>query len=76
MKSFSIKVIANSKTQGVKEENGILKVKVMAVAVNGAANKAVIKLLADYFKVKQKDIVITKGEKSANKIIEIKSLQY
>lgn len=71
MKRYEVKVIANSKTQSVKEENGILKVKVMAIAVNGSANRAVIKLLAQYFKVKEKEVHIVKGEKSTGKLVDI-----
>lgn len=69
---ISIKVIPNAKKEEVKEENGMLKVHVKAPAVEGKANKAVVELLADHFKVKKNAVRIIKGERAREKVIEIK----
>ncbi len=51
----------------------ILKVKVSQPPEDGKANKAVIELLAEYFKVRKNAISIITGESSRNKIIEIET---
>jgi uncharacterized protein (TIGR00251 family) len=71
MKTVNIKIIPNAKKEEIKEEEGRLKVYVRAPAVEGKANKALIDLLAVYFKIKKKDIVIIKGELSRDKVISI-----
>ncbi len=68
---YSIKTVPNARRNAVKEENGLLKVYVTAPAVDGKANKAVQKVLADHFKVRASQIFILKGEKSREKLIEI-----
>lgn len=73
-----VKVIPNAKQNEVVDDAfdllgvRILKVKVNQPPEDGRANKAVIEILADYFKVKKSAIVIITGETSRNKIIEIK----
>jgi len=47
------------------------KVYVTAPPEDGKANKKVIELLAEYFKVPKSQVRIIKGEISRNKIIEI-----
>lgn len=69
---INIKVIANAKKpEVIQDENNLLKVKVSSPAVEGKANKAVIKILAEHFGVKERQIAIVKGEKSSNKLIEV-----
>ncbi len=53
-----VKVIPNSKVEGVIREGDGFLVRVKEPAKEGKANKAVIKLLADYFGVPQKEVVI------------------
>jgi hypothetical protein len=53
---------------------GELLVYVREPAVEGKANNALIKLLAEYYKVPKSDVTIVAGRKSRRKIIEIKSL--
>lgn len=72
MKVIQVKVIPNAKKPEVINENGFYKVKVNAPAIDGKANKAVIKSLANYFKVKPKQVSITNGEKSNLKTIVIR----
>ena len=75
---ISVKVIPNAKQNEIVDDAfdllgaRILKVKVNQPPEDGRANKAVIEILADYFKVKKSAVVIVTGETSRNKIIEIK----
>lgn len=73
VKRTHIKVIANAKKAEVKETIDGLKVKVSAPAVNNKANKAVVAILADYFKIKPKQIKIVNGLQNPKKTIEIES---
>ena len=66
-----VKVMPNSKTEEVVKEGDGFLVRVKEPAKEGKANNAVIKLLADYFGVPQKEVVISSGFGSRNKVIEI-----
>jgi uncharacterized protein (TIGR00251 family) len=76
---ISLKVIPNAKQNEVVSDEvdlfgvRILKVKVSQPPEDGKANKAVIELLAEYFKVRKNAISIITGESSRNKIIEIET---
>lgn len=76
---ISVKVIPNAKQKEVVSDSvdllgvRILKIKVNQPPEDGKANKAVIEVLAEYFKVKKSVISIIAGEVSRNKIIEIRS---
>ena len=48
-----------------------LIVSVQAPAVDGKANSAIKKVLAEHFEVKQRDIEIISGEKSRDKKIKV-----
>jgi len=70
---ISVKVIPNSKKaeiEKIREDN--FKVKVDEKAAKGKANMRLMEILAEHFKVSKSSIVILKGQKSRNKIIEIK----
>ncbi|MEK7167286.1 MAG: DUF167 domain-containing protein [Patescibacteria group bacterium] len=71
MKIINIKVIPNAKENSVFEENEILKVRVKAPAIDNKANKAVIKILADYLGLKKNKIEIIRGEKLRKKIVKL-----
>ena len=61
----------NSKTEEViKERDGFL-VRVKEPAKGGKANRAVIKLLAGHFGVSQRQVAVSSGFGSRNKIIEV-----
>jgi len=49
-----------------------LRVKVAAPPIEGKANKELINILSKHFKVSKSKISIIGGEKSRNKIVEIK----
>jgi uncharacterized protein (TIGR00251 family) len=66
-----VKVIPSSKIEEViKEDYGFL-VRVKEPAKEGKANRAVIKLLAGYFQVPQRQVTISSGFGSRNKVIDI-----
>lgn len=72
MKRISVKIIPNAKKEEIiKEGENHFKIKVHAPAVEGKANKAMIKLLAEYFDISKSQIKIARGEFAKNKIVEI-----
>lgn len=68
---ITVIVTPNSKIERIIQKDETLKVYVNALAVDGKANKAVIKILSKYFKVKTNAVEVIKGAKSRNKIIQI-----
>jgi len=61
-----------TRTSSVRGKNdGILHVRVTASPVGGRANKAVIGLLAEHFRVPKSAVHIVRGVKSRSKLIEI-----
>ena len=74
---ITVKVIAGAKENKIIEEtkenspNRSFKIKVNKIAENGLANEAVIELIADFFKIKKRDVKIILGATSKNKIIEL-----
>ena len=71
MKSI-VSVKPNSKLSKVKiNPDGSYTVFVSANPEKGKANKAVIKLLSDYLKVKPNTIDLVRGHKSKEKIFEL-----
>jgi len=69
-----VKVVSNLKNEEVtKEDDGFL-VKVKEPPKEGKANKAVIKLLAEYFGVSQGSIRIVRGFRSRTKVIEVSGI--
>ena len=69
-----VNVVSNSKDEEVtKEDDGFL-VKVKEPPKEGKANKAVIKLLAEYFGVSQGSIRIARGFRSRTKVIEVSGI--
>ena len=74
VKDYAVKVIPNAKIIRVEQSSNTIKVWVNSPAINGKANKAVLKILADHLKVKSREISILKGEKSPMKIIRVDSV--
>jgi hypothetical protein len=66
-----VRVTANSKIEEVVKEDDMFFVRVKEPAKEDRANRAVIKLLADYFGVPQRQIEISSGYGSRNKVIDI-----
>jgi uncharacterized protein (TIGR00251 family) len=68
---LKIKVAPRASRNLVKEENGWLKVYLTKPAIDGLANAQLVKLLAEYFKVKKYQIEIVSGAQSRNKVVKI-----
>ncbi|KKU06243.1 MAG: hypothetical protein UX07_C0004G0031 [Parcubacteria group bacterium GW2011_GWA2_45_30] len=59
------------KNQVIKKEDGSFAVSVTAPPKKGKANKAVIRLLTDYFGIAKSKIRVISGATSKNKIAEV-----
>jgi uncharacterized protein (TIGR00251 family) len=68
---LNIRVIPNAKQTKIVEEQEKLKVYLTAPPAEGKANKALIELLAEHFKIKKNQIKIIRGDKSRNKVLKI-----
>ena len=67
-----IKVSPRScKNEVVKISEGEYKVKLTAPPVDGQANEALIKLLAQYFKVSKSEVSIVGGKTAKIKMVDI-----
>ena len=69
---INVRVIPNARKNKMIEEQGRYKVYLSAPPLEGKANKALIKFLSEHFGVKKNQVKLIKGEKSRNKIIEIR----
>ncbi len=71
-KIIEVKVKPNSKQQKIQEiSDKLFEIWVKSRPERGKANKELIKLIADHFKVQQNQIKIIQGLKSRNKTIKI-----
>jgi uncharacterized protein (TIGR00251 family) len=71
---IKVKVLAGSeKDEIIKKKDDEFEVRVKEKAEKGKANRAVIKVLANYFKIDESRIKLTKGFKERNKIFEVKN---
>jgi uncharacterized protein (TIGR00251 family) len=72
---IKVKVFPNSKKDEiVKKKDDEFEVRAKEKAEEGRANREVIKVLADYFKIDELKIRLIKGSKERNKIFEIKKI--
>jgi uncharacterized protein (TIGR00251 family) len=72
---ISVSIVPNSKkAEIVKVSENNYKIRVDAPASKNKANKRLIEILSEHFKVSKSSISIIKGLKSRNKIVEIDSL--
>uniref|UniRef100_UPI003F4BEF0D DUF167 domain-containing protein n=1 Tax=Brachyspira catarrhinii TaxID=2528966 RepID=UPI003F4BEF0D len=69
--NIEVKVTAGAKSNSFKFENGAYSIRIMAKAIDGKANKAIIDFLADELNLKKRDIEILKGEKNSKKLISL-----
>lgn len=73
--TISIRVVPRaSKSEIVGVFDGIVKVRITAPPVDGAANAEIIKLFSKTFGVSRSDVTIVSGETSRNKRIIIANL--
>lgn len=63
-----------SKSRILGIHDGCLKIAVTAPPVEGKANKAVVKFLADLLGVPVRDVTVKSGNQSRRKLVVIKSL--
>lgn len=68
---LTIKVIPNAKQNIYKDENGAIKVYLTASPVDGRANDALVRFLAQHFAINKSRITIVQGMKSRVKVIDI-----
>jgi len=70
--TIRVHVIPNAKTDKVVGEHGdAIKIKLRAPAVDGKANNALRRFLAEKLSIPQRAIVLEHGEKSRDKVIRI-----
>jgi len=69
---FAVRLSPRSAVERVDDVvDGVLKVSVMAPAVEGAANTALIRLLADELGVARRDVRIVAGATSRQKLVVV-----
>ena len=70
--TIEVKVLPrSSKDEIVEKKNGVYKIKLTAPAIEGKANKALMKLLAKKLGLPKREIRIVSGERSRIKSIRI-----
>ena len=75
MRTITVRVVPRaSKSEVVGEIDGVLKVRVAAPPVDGAANAELVKLLAKHFEVAKRSIELIAGEAGRVKRIRISDL--
>lgn len=71
---FQVRVVPRASNNQVLEmAPGILKARLTAPPVEGAANEALVRLLADHFGVRRSRVRIVTGHSARMKLIEIAS---
>jgi uncharacterized protein (TIGR00251 family) len=68
---ISVRVIPRSSKNGIEWEQGKLKVRLAAPPVDGAANEALVALLAEQLGLPKRHISIVRGATSRQKTVEI-----
>ncbi len=72
---ISVQIIPNAKKSEIASWDGsLLRVRISAPAVEGRANKELIRFLADFCDCSQSEIEILKGSTSRRKRLEIPRL--
>lgn len=70
---INVRVRTQSKKQEVIEESDFYRVKLLSAPERGKANRELIKVLAEYFKVSKSQIKIIQGFKRPDKVVEIRN---
>ncbi len=71
---IEVKVIPAARKNAICQEGQLCKVYLTAPAVDGKANEALVKFLAEHYGVRKNQIEIIKGLKSRHKIIIIRDI--
>jgi uncharacterized protein len=70
--TIRVHIVPNAKTDKlVGEHGGAIKIKLRAPAVEGKANTALRKFLAETLSIPQRALVLERGERSRDKVIRI-----
>jgi uncharacterized protein (TIGR00251 family) len=73
---FAVRLTPRSAVERVEGVmDGILKVRVMAPAVEGAANASLIRLLADELGIVRRDVRIVAGASSRQKLVVVEGVE-
>ena len=74
--ALAVRVTPRSKKNEVSQilSDGTIKIKLTAPPVEGKANKALVKYLAELFDVNSSEVEIIAGEKGRNKLVSIYGL--
>lgn len=71
---ITVRVIPRSRKNEVSWEDNVLKVRLTAPPIDGAANEALIILLASRLRVPKRALRIVQGATSRQKVLEIEGL--
>ncbi len=72
---FAVRLTPRSAVERVEEVvDGVLRVRVMAPAVEGAANASLVRILAEELGVARRDIRIVAGAASRQKLVVIEGI--
>ncbi len=71
VKRIMVRVIPRSSRAGVESMGDALRVHLKSPPVEGKANKELISVLAEYFKVRKSALSIVKGATSRDKLVEV-----
>lgn len=72
---FAVRVQPRASRAGVEGVHGdALKVRVHAPPVDGAANEAVVAVLAEALGVAKRDVRIVSGESARSKVVEVRGV--
>ncbi len=72
MPKINLRVIPRARQNKITTDaDGTIRVHITAAPVDGAANDAVVRTLAEYFHVPKSQIKIVRGETSRNKVVEL-----
>jgi len=75
MAILRVHLVPNAKSDGLAGEYaGAIKIKLRAPAVEGKANAALIRFLAEQLKLPRHSIVLERGHRSRDKLIRIDGL--
>jgi uncharacterized protein len=69
--NIEIKVVTNSKKQGLFREGAGLKVMLTSSPIEGRANEELVGYLSRIFGVRKREIKILRGEKTKRKLVSI-----
>ena len=72
VRQIKLRVIPRARQNKIDvDESGTYRIHITAAPVEGAANAAVVRALAEYFDVPKSQIRIVRGETSRNKVVEL-----